>query len=73
MKPHIPATFVKVRRGGECFWAEILNQDASGYVARCDSHTIDPTVPHHGDVFHIANTEDIFGAVSSLPRLRVVK
>lgn len=68
-----PVEMVKVRRGGECFWAEVLSRDEHGAVLRCDSQTADPNAPRYGEVFRGTATEDVFGWVQTIPRFRVVK
>lgn len=65
--------FVKVRRGGERFWAQVLNRSTAGIKARCDSPTADPLAPRYGEEFDILPDEEIIETLRAAPSLRVVR
>ena len=50
---------IKIRRGGERFWCEVISKDDDGMEVRCDSDTIDPASPRFDEVFRISNDEEI--------------
>lgn len=51
---------IKIRRGAERFWCEVLGRDGGGTRVRCDSSTTDPAAPSYNDVLVIDDDEPIF-------------
>jgi hypothetical protein len=51
---------VKIMRGGERFWCEVLDSSESGMTLRCDNDTIDPKSPKYNEIFEIGPDEVIF-------------
>lgn len=54
-------TFVKIRRGGEAFWAEVLLSGKTKVALRCDNKTTDPAAPAYNEKFLVDADEPIFG------------
>lgn len=64
---------VKIMRGGERFWCEVLSTDTDGMEVRCDNLTIDPSSPRYGEVFRISNDEHIFDRWAATSTLQVIQ
>lgn len=68
--------FLKIRRGGECFWVRVVRayDDGSKWV-RCDNQTTDPEAPRMNVEFLIGPDEPLFDrAIQSMrDQLKIVR
>jgi hypothetical protein len=64
--------FLKIARGGERFWVEVLSRNDDGYRVKCANYTSDPDAPRYGDEFEIPVDEEVFETEVAAPKLRVV-
>ncbi len=65
--------FLKIERGGERFWVEVLSRGNGVHRVKCANHTSDPEAPRFGEEFEIPEDEEIFETKRAAPQLRVIQ